>query len=38
MIVDAMKYCLTVKYEQSEAFRDELLKTADRFIDFMGYF
>lgn len=32
IIVDAMKFCLTQKYEQSEAFRDELLKTADRFI------
>jgi len=32
IIVDAMKFCLTQKYEQSEAFRDELLKTAERFI------
>ena len=32
IIVDVMKFCLTQKYEQSEAFRDELLKTADRFI------
>ena len=32
IIVDAMKFCLTQKYEQSEAFRDELLKTTDRFI------
>ena len=32
IIVDVMKFCLTQKYEQSEAFRNELLKTADRFI------
>lgn len=32
IIVDVMKFCLTQKYEQSDAFRDVLLKTADRFI------
>lgn len=32
MIVDAMKYCLTVKYEKSEAFASALRRTAGRHI------
>lgn len=32
IIVDVMKFCLTQKYEQSETFRNVLLKTADCFI------
>ena len=31
IIVDAMKFCLMQKFEQSKVFRDELLKTAGRF-------
>ena len=32
IIVDALKFCLMTKYEQSEAFRTELARTGDRFI------
>lgn len=32
MIVDAMKFCLTQKYEQSEAFRQELARSRGKFI------
>jgi len=32
MVVDAMKYCLTLKYEQSEAFRKELERSKDKYI------
>jgi len=32
MVVDAMKYCLTLKYEQSEAFRKELERTKGKYI------
>ena len=32
MIVDAMKFCLTTKYEQSEAFRQELERSKGKFI------
>lgn len=32
MIVDAMKYCLMIKYEQCEAFREELERTKGRTI------
>lgn len=32
MVVDAMKYCLTLKYEQSEAFRKELKRSKDKYI------
>jgi predicted NAD-dependent protein-ADP-ribosyltransferase YbiA (DUF1768 family) len=32
ILVDALKFCLMSKYEQSEAFRDELSRTGDRFI------
>ena len=32
IIVDALKFCLMTKYEQSEAFRAELARTGDRFI------
>ncbi len=32
MIVDAMKYCLTLKYEQSEEFRNELERSRSLFI------
>lgn len=32
MIVDAMKFCLTKKYEQSEAFRSELERSKGKFI------
>ena len=32
MIVDAMKFCLTKKYEQSEEFRKELERSKSKFI------
>ena len=32
MVVDAMKYCLTLKYEQCEAFRKELERSKGKFI------
>ena len=32
MVVDAMKYCLTLKYEQSEAFRKELERSRGKYI------
>ena len=32
IIVDVMKYCLTMKYQQSEAFRSSLLRTNGLFI------
>lgn len=32
MVVDAMKYCLTLKYQQSEAFRKELERSKGKFI------
>lgn len=32
MIVDAMKFCLTKKYEQNENFRQELERSRDLFI------
>ncbi len=32
MIIDAMKFCLTLKYSQSEAFRQELERSQGRFI------
>ena len=32
MIVDAMKYCLTLKYEQIEAFRNELERSKGKYI------
>ena len=32
MIVDAMKFCLVQKYEQSEAFRTELERSKGKFI------
>ena len=32
MVVDAMKYCLTLKYEQSEAFRNELERSKGKYI------
>jgi predicted NAD-dependent protein-ADP-ribosyltransferase YbiA (DUF1768 family) len=32
MIIDAMKYCLTQKYEQSEEFRHELERSEGKFI------
>ena len=32
MIIDAMKFCLTQKYEQSEEFRHELERSKGRFI------
>ena len=32
IIVDVMKWCLTLKYEQSEMFRKTLLQTKGRFI------
>ena len=32
MIIDAMKFCLTQKYEQSEAFRNELEHSKGKFI------
>lgn len=32
MVVDAMKYCLTLKYEQSEAFRRELERSKGKYI------
>ncbi len=32
MIVDVMKFCLTLKYQQSEAFRSTLLRTKGLFI------
>ena len=32
ILVDALKFCLMVKYAQSEAFRAELARTGDRFI------
>jgi ribA/ribD-fused uncharacterized protein len=32
MMVDAMKYCLTLKYEQSEAFRKELERSKGKYI------
>lgn len=32
MIVDAMKFCLTIKYEQSEVFRQELKRSCCLFI------
>ena len=32
MIIDAMKFCLTQKYEQSEEFRNELERSKDKFI------
>ena len=32
MIVDAMKFCLTQKYEQSEAFRQELERSKGKII------
>lgn len=32
IIVDAMKFCLTQKFEQSEVFRRELLRTSGYFI------
>ena len=32
MIVDAMKFCLTQKYEQNEDFRKELVRSKDKYI------
>lgn len=32
IVVDAMKYCLTLKYEQSEVFRKELERSKGKFI------
>ena len=32
IIVDALKFCLMTKYEQSEAFRKELARTGSRYI------
>ena len=32
MIVDAMKFCLTQKYEQSEEFREEMDRSKGKFI------
>jgi ribA/ribD-fused uncharacterized protein len=32
MVVDAMKYCLTLKYEQCEAFRNELERSKGKYI------
>jgi predicted NAD-dependent protein-ADP-ribosyltransferase YbiA (DUF1768 family) len=32
MIVDAMKFCVTLKYEQSEEFRKELERSKGMFI------
>ena len=32
VIVDVLKFCLMTKYEQSEAFRNELSRSGDRFI------
>jgi len=32
MVVDAMKFCLALKYEQSEAFRKELERSRGKFI------
>ena len=32
MIIDAMKFCLAQKYEQSEAFRQELERSKGKFI------
>ena len=32
MVVDAMKYCLTLKYEQCELFRNELQRSSGMFI------
>lgn len=32
IIVDVMKWCLTLKYEQSEMFRKTLLQTKGRFV------
>lgn len=32
MVVDAMKYCLTLKFEQSEAFRKELERSKGKYI------
>lgn len=32
ILVDALKFCVLTKYEQSEAFRAELARTGDRFI------
>lgn len=32
MVVDAMKYCLTLKYEQSETFRTELERSKCKYI------
>ncbi len=32
MIIDAMKYCLTMKYEQSEEFRQELNRSKGKYI------
>ena len=32
MIIDAMKYCLTMKYEQSEEFRQELKRSNGKII------
>ncbi len=32
MVVDTMKYCLTLKYEQSEAFRNELERSKGKYI------
>ena len=32
MIIDAMKFCLTKKYEQSEAFRKELERSKGKYI------
>ena len=32
MVVDAMKYCLQTKYEQCEAFRNELERSKGLFI------
>jgi ribA/ribD-fused uncharacterized protein len=32
IIVDVMKFCLTLKYEQNDSFKDKLLKTKGFFI------
>ena len=32
MIIDAMKFCLMQKYEQSELFRNELVRSRGKFI------
>ena len=32
MVIDAMKFCLTTKYEQSEAFRDQLAASKGFYI------